>query len=402
MNTTIRYRSPEQREKVEAVRKTEQELIAKGVTEINKSGTPVYKFIKPLKVYLGGGIRLHEINEGPFKKGDTMVSYPNFEIDWKNDVIRYKVISQKAFAEGKGLQQETRTLKASEYLKPTKRPYEAIDYASRIAGKKESAGLVVIYKDSILLVHPTGSADVETYSIPKGKMEVGEQPEQAALREFQEETGLIPKVKLNPHTPYFTINTPVRNLHFFVLEIDSYADLGMNSAVVDKSKLQLKEVDWAGFVPFKEAYNKMSPYQLTILQLAENFKKLKPSTLVVNWTADNGKYDFTIKERGQGVAFADGQQMTKEEMAKRLSENGVPPKFHEQIFNSTDTKGELPVVYHVSKNYSPSAAAPAKSYGVNASLQGNSKYIIAAWIAVPVFTGIVLYAINQSTHAAGK
>lgn len=390
MTTNIGPRTATQQKNIAAANATQQEQVAKEVTKVNASGKQVYKFIKPLKVYLGGGIRLNEINEGPFKKGDTVVSYENFKIDWPNDIITYRVISQKSFAAGQGLKQESRTLKASEYLKPTSRPYEAIDYASRIAGKKESAGLVVICKGEIMLVHPTGAVHSETCSIPKGKMEVGEKPEQAAIREFEEETGLKLKVKLNPQTPYFTINTPVRNLHFFVVEIDSYADLGMAGANVEKSKLQAKEVDWAGFVSFKEAYNRMSPYQLPILQLAENFRKLKPSTLVVNWQTDNGKYDFTIKERGQPIAFAGGKKMTKEEMSKRLSENGVPLKIHEQIFNDAASKGELPVVYQVSKNYTP------ENGGIPA------KYVIAAWIAVPVFAGIVIYALNSSYATTEK
>lgn len=43
-------------------------------------------------------------------------------------------------------------------------------------------------KTSVLLLHPTGS-DMLTWSIPKGLAEPGESAPEAAIREFEEETG---------------------------------------------------------------------------------------------------------------------------------------------------------------------------------------------------------------------
>lgn len=66
--------------------------------------------------------------------------------------------------------------------------------------KKRSAGLVLFREVSgeleVLLVHPGGpfwaDKDDGAWSIPKGEFEDGEDPLQAARREFEEETGASP------------------------------------------------------------------------------------------------------------------------------------------------------------------------------------------------------------------
>jgi len=57
----------------------------------------------------------------------------------------------------------------------------------------------------VLLVHPGGPYWAKKYwhcwSIPKGEIAPGESPFAAALREFEEETGLVPKGDFQPLTP---------------------------------------------------------------------------------------------------------------------------------------------------------------------------------------------------------
>jgi 8-oxo-dGTP pyrophosphatase MutT (NUDIX family) len=53
--------------------------------------------------------------------------------------------------------------------------------------EKVSAGIYLQHNDSIFLVQPTGSSG---YGIPKGYVEGGETTEEAARREFSEETGI--------------------------------------------------------------------------------------------------------------------------------------------------------------------------------------------------------------------
>ncbi|HVW08864.1 MAG TPA: NUDIX domain-containing protein [Bryobacteraceae bacterium] len=68
--------------------------------------------------------------------------------------------------------------------------------------KKLSAGLLMFRKRDeleVFLVHPGGPfwarKDDGAWSIPKGEYEGGDDPLQAAFREFEEETGLAPDPK---------------------------------------------------------------------------------------------------------------------------------------------------------------------------------------------------------------
>mgnify|MGYP003605216643 CR=1 FL=1 len=67
----------------------------------------------------------------------------------------------------------------------------------------ESAGLVVLQKQKILLVKPQGSNQNEFFSIPKGIIERSESAIDTAVRETYEETGvLISKEFINKQKMY--------------------------------------------------------------------------------------------------------------------------------------------------------------------------------------------------------
>jgi predicted NUDIX family NTP pyrophosphohydrolase len=74
---------------------------------------------------------------------------------------------------------------------------------------KESAGLLLYRKrrgsPEVFLVHPGGpfwaNKDDGAWSIPKGELDAGENPLEAAKREFLEETGLVAEGEYRPLEP---------------------------------------------------------------------------------------------------------------------------------------------------------------------------------------------------------
>lgn len=115
-----------------------------------------------------------------------------------------------------------------------------------------SAGLVIIYDNKILLVHPTGQKWYGSYSIPKGHVEEGEEYLDAAIRETQEEVGI--KFKPNQIKPnsegyinYRDENGKLyKRVYFYIVELKEHID-------IDRKKLQKEEIDWAGFLSKEEA-----------------------------------------------------------------------------------------------------------------------------------------------------
>jgi len=116
----------------------------------------------------------------------------------------------------------------------------------------ESAGLVILYDNKILLAHPTGQKWYGSYSIPKGHIEEGEDRLEAAIRETQEELGLnFEPNQIEPNSEGY-INYRDENgelykrVYFYIVELKKPIN-------IDKTKLQKEEVDWAGFLSKEEA-----------------------------------------------------------------------------------------------------------------------------------------------------
>jgi 8-oxo-dGTP pyrophosphatase MutT (NUDIX family) len=81
-----------------------------------------------------------------------------------------------------------------------------------------SAGIIITDKKHILGCLPNGRQGQKKncYDIPKGRIEEGENPKTAAIRECKEETGLvIPEFGLKELGLYPYI--PTKNLHLFIL-----------------------------------------------------------------------------------------------------------------------------------------------------------------------------------------
>lgn len=134
---------------------------------------------------------------------------------------------------------------------------------------KQSAGIVFIYYDKILLVHPTSSKWFETYSFPKGQLDENETVLKAAIRETYEEIGMnIDPTNLSDecHEILYTKKGKIyKKLYYFVYNVKSLRELDLDDTVVPKNQLQLSEIDWAGFLDYEEAKKRIHPLMAEVL-----------------------------------------------------------------------------------------------------------------------------------------
>jgi 8-oxo-dGTP pyrophosphatase MutT (NUDIX family) len=142
----------------------------------------------------------------------------------------------------------------------------------------QSAGLAIVYNNKILIGHMTGKGWWGTYSIPKGHLDGNETILQAALRETYEEVGIrVPKdlIPSNYLTcPYIKKGNHYKDVHYYIVQIDSLDQIGLKDEIVPKSQLQTEEIDWAGFVPFKQAQKRIAPVMLPIIQNLKIYNKM--------------------------------------------------------------------------------------------------------------------------------
>jgi len=125
---------------------------------------------------------------------------------------------------------------------------------------KKSAGIVFIYDNKILLVHPTNAPWYGIFGIPKGLVETGETLFDAAAREVKEEIGLdyykLDKEKINREVKEIDYTDKkgkiYKRVYYYVVHLKS-----IEHEIIPKENLQLEEVDWAGFLNYEEASKKI-------------------------------------------------------------------------------------------------------------------------------------------------
>lgn len=143
---------------------------------------------------------------------------------------------------------------------------------------KRSVG-IVLYRRGLrglefLLVHPGGpfwaGKDLGAWSIPKGEPESGEDPLEAALREFEEEVGV--RLEGDP-----VALTPVRQRGGKVVEAWGMEG-DLDPALVESNTFSLEwpprsgrmrefpEVDRAAWFSLAEAGSRINPAQLPLLE----------------------------------------------------------------------------------------------------------------------------------------
>jgi predicted NUDIX family NTP pyrophosphohydrolase len=143
--------------------------------------------------------------------------------------------------------------------------------------RKESAGIVLYrYYSSrleIFLVHPGGpfwkNKDVGAWSIPKGEFDKGEDPLEAAKREFHEETGCSADGNFIALRPARQPGGKV--VHAWAVEGDCEAEsIRSNSFTLEwpprsGQRKEFPEVDRAGWFSLERARQKILNGQLVLL-----------------------------------------------------------------------------------------------------------------------------------------
>lgn len=162
---------------------------------------------------------------------------------------------------------------------------------------RQSAGLVIIYDGKILLARTAGRPDTKSWGIPKGGIEAGEDLIEAAIRETYEELGLKVPRRLIGKTEYtITINASkwgyFKELHYYIVQLDSLSQLGLKSLQVPKSQLDLKEISEARFMNLTEALAAVMISQQSIIQgLSSILETKQPAVKILSL------HDFLLEKK---------------------------------------------------------------------------------------------------------
>lgn len=142
---------------------------------------------------------------------------------------------------------------------------------------KRSAGILLYKKIDgdlyVFLVHPGGpfwkSKDLGSWSIPKGEFTGDEEPLAAALREFEEETGVVPEGDFQELSPVSLKSGKL------ILAWAAEGDLDESLIVSNTFDMEwppgsgkmssFPEVDRAGWFPVNEALKKVNPAQAELI-----------------------------------------------------------------------------------------------------------------------------------------
>ena len=154
--------------------------------------------------------------------------------------------------------------------------------------KKVSAGLLMYRIKSglleVFLVHPGGpffaKKDEGVWSIPKGEIEAEEDFLKAAIREFEEETGLKPTGEFLPLGKIKQKGGKIVYAWAFKGDCDENQPIQSNTFRIEwpphsgKQK-EFPEIDRAEFFEAETAKRKINPAQIILIERLQSF--LKPS-----------------------------------------------------------------------------------------------------------------------------
>ena len=142
---------------------------------------------------------------------------------------------------------------------------------------KRSAGLLMYRRSrgilEVLLVHPGGpfwiKKDAGAWSVPKGEYEAGEEALAAAVREFQEETGLVAGGPYTPLAPIRQQGGKVVQAWAFEGDCDAEALTSTTFSLEwprgSGRRQEFPEVDRAAWFTLEEARRRIVPAQAALL-----------------------------------------------------------------------------------------------------------------------------------------
>lgn len=143
---------------------------------------------------------------------------------------------------------------------------------------RKSAGLLVYRKKNSLpeffLVHPGGpfwkNKDIGAWSVPKGEFEDDEQPLKAAIREFEEETGVLMEGNFIELKPVIQKSGKVVYAWGVEGDVDAFVIRSNTFQFEWPPKtgkyIEIPEVDKGGWFSFEEAKEKLISGQVAILE----------------------------------------------------------------------------------------------------------------------------------------
>jgi len=88
-----------------------------------------------------------------------------------------------------------------------------------------TCGVLIIYNDSVLLVHNSDKEYGANYSIPKGHIMIGEKRKDCAIRELYEETGI--KIDRNKLDKRYEVKYNNKTLYYYIYEIQDLKEIGL-------------------------------------------------------------------------------------------------------------------------------------------------------------------------------
>jgi predicted NUDIX family NTP pyrophosphohydrolase len=141
---------------------------------------------------------------------------------------------------------------------------------------KKSAGILIYRKKNgkiqIFLVHPGGpfwkNKDLNSWSIPKGEVENEEDLKNTAIREFEEETGIVLTDEDKEKIFYLgEVKSKKKIVYVFALEKDLGDEIKIKSNLIKTEFGEFPEVDKGEYFNLEVAKEKLVSYPKELIEM---------------------------------------------------------------------------------------------------------------------------------------